>query len=103
MANGDGTFFLKPVGMLAAIITTVVAAAIANQAALYEIRSDMKDALYALDKRLISAEHQLSELSPKDRWKRQDMYVWSRDLKDRNSGLKLDVPDPRTTMDKREQ
>ena len=103
MANGDDSFFLKPIGMLVTIIVAVVGAAVANQAALYEIRSDMKDALYALDKRLISAEHQLSELSPKDRWKRQDMYVWSRDLKDRNSGLKLDVPDPRTTMNRREQ
>ena len=101
MPNGQDSFFLKPLGLLVTILVVVVGAAVANQAALYNIRSDMKDALYLLDTRMIAAEYKLSRLPPRDTWRGQDMYIWSRDLKDAND--ELVVPDPRITLRDRSQ
>jgi hypothetical protein len=62
------------------------------------LRADMVEQIHAVDKRLIINESALKLLPSQDRWRGQDMIVWSLKLKDENSDMGLAVPDPASIL-----
>ena len=62
--------------------------------AVVALREDTSGQFHAVDKRLVINEAALKLLPAQDRWRAQDQLIWVLRLKDMNTGINLEVPDP---------
>lgn len=100
MANGDSRL-LTPLGQLVTIVATVVAGVLAMTVQMYSIKMEIQSVKNVVGARILLLEQKMATLPAADRWRGQDMLIWSTDLRELNPDVK--VPDPRVTIRDRMQ